>query len=74
MDGREVLMEVKSDPDFKRIPVVVLTTSADEEDVLKSYNLSANCYVTKPVDIQQFIQIVQLINDFWLAAVRLPLE
>lgn len=74
MDGREVLMEVKSDPDFKRIPVVVLTTSADEEDVLKSYNLSANCYVTKPVDIQQFIRIVQLINDFWLAAVRLPLE
>jgi CheY-like chemotaxis protein len=74
MDGREVLMEVKSDPDLKRIPVVVLTTSADEEDVLKSYNLSANCYVTKPVDIQQFIRIVQLINDFWLAAVRLPLE
>jgi two-component system, chemotaxis family, response regulator Rcp1 len=72
MDGREVLEEVKSDPDLKRIPVVILTTSADEEDVLRSYNLNANCYVTKPIDIYQFIHIVQLIQDFWLAAVRLP--
>lgn len=72
MDGQEVLAEVKSDPDLKQIPVVVLTTSADEQDVLKSYNLNANCYLTKPVDIQQFLQVVQLINNFWLAAVRLP--
>lgn len=72
MDGQEVLAEVKSDPDLKQIPVVVLTTSADEQDVLKSYNLNANCYLTKPVDIQQFLNVVQLINSFWLAAVRLP--
>lgn len=74
MDGREVLCEVKSDPALKRIPVVILTTSADDRDILKSYDLNANCYVTKPVDIYQFLQIVQLINDFWLAAVRLPPE
>lgn len=74
MDGREVLAEVKSDPDLKRIPVVVLTTSTDEQDVLRSYDLNANCYLTKPVDIYQFLQIVQLINDFWLAAVKLPPE
>ncbi|BAY27495.1 response regulator receiver protein [Calothrix sp. NIES-2100] len=72
MDGREVLTEVKSDPNFKLIPVVVLTTSTDEQDILRSYNLSANCYVTKPIDIYQFIQVVQLIKDFWLAAVALP--
>jgi CheY-like chemotaxis protein len=74
MDGREILAEVKSDPDLKCIPVVILTTSADEEDVLRSYNLNANCYVTKPFDVQQFMQVVQLIGDFWLAAVRLPPE
>lgn len=72
MDGREVLAEVKSDHDLKRIPVVVLTTSNDEQDVLHSYNLNANCYVTKPIDIEQFIHVVQLINEFWLAAVMLP--
>ncbi|MUG93802.1 response regulator [Scytonema sp. UIC 10036] len=72
LDGREVLAEIKADPDLKRIPVVVLTTSADEQDVLKSYDLNANCYITKPVDIHQFLQIVHLINDFWLAAVKLP--
>ena len=72
MDGREVLTEVKSDPNFKRIPVVILTTSTDEQDILRSYNLSANCYVTKPIDVHQFIQLVQLIKDFWLAAVALP--
>lgn len=72
MDGREVLAEVKSDNDLKRIPVVVLTTSNDEQDVLHSYNLNANCYVTKPIDIEQFIHVVQLINEFWLAAVMLP--
>lgn len=72
MDGREVLAEVKSDHDLKRIPVVVLTTSNDEQDVLHSYNLNANCYVTKPIDIENFIHVVQLINEFWLAAVMLP--
>lgn len=74
MDGREVLEEVKSDTDLKRIPVVILTTSNDEQDVLRSYNLNANCYVTKPIDIEQFINVVQLIKDFWLAAVLLPVE
>lgn len=74
MDGREVLAEVKADAALKQIPVVVLTTSADEEDVLRSYNLNANCYVTKPIDIHQFIHVVQLINEFWLAAVKLPAE
>ncbi len=72
MDGRDVLSVIKSDEDLQRIPVVVLTTSADEEDVLRSYNLHANCYVTKPVDIKQFIEVIQLINTFWLAAVKLP--
>ena len=74
MDGREVLAEVKADASLKQIPVVVLTTSADEEDVLRSYNLNANCYVTKPIDTHQFIHVVQLINEFWLAAVKLPVE
>jgi CheY-like chemotaxis protein len=74
MDGREVLAAVKSDPDLKLIPVVILTTSADEHDVLRSYNLNANCYVTKPLDVHQFIQVVQLISTFWVAAVRLPTE
>ncbi|ARV59525.1 response regulator [Nostocales cyanobacterium HT-58-2] len=72
MDGREVLTEIKSDPELRRIPVVVLTTSMDEQDILRSYDLNANCYLTKPIDIHQFIHIVQLINDFWLAAVQLP--
>jgi len=72
MDGREVLAEVKADADLKRIPIVILTTSTDEEDVLRSYNLNANCYVTKPIDIHQFINVIQLINEFWLAAVKLP--
>lgn len=74
MDGREVLSEVKSDPDLKRIPLVILTTSADEQDVLRAYNLNANCYITKPVDIQQFLNVIGLIEDFWLAAVKLPPE
>ena len=74
MDGREILAEVKADPDLRRIPVVVLTTSSNEEDVLRSYDLNANCYVTKPFNVQQFIQVVQLISDFWLTAVKLPPE
>ena len=71
-DGREVLQEIKQDPDLRRVPVVVLTTSKSEEDILKSYNLYANCYVTKPVDLDQFIKVVKTIDDFWLAVVRLP--
>jgi CheY-like chemotaxis protein len=73
-DGREVLAEIKADEDLKRIPVVILTTSKSEEDVLKSYNLHANCYVTKPLDLEQFIGVVQGIEDFWFTVVRLPDE
>jgi two-component system, chemotaxis family, response regulator Rcp1 len=72
MDGREVLTEIKSDPNLRFIPVVVMTTSNDEQDISYSYNLNANCYVTKPIDVYQFIQILQLIKDFWLLAVTLP--
>lgn len=71
-DGREVLAQIKQDPDLKRIPVVVLTTSKAEEDILKTYNLHANCYVTKPVDLEQFIGVVRSLEDFWLAIVKLP--
>lgn len=73
-DGRQVLEEIKQDPALKVIPVVVLTTSRAEEDVLRSYNLHANCYVTKPVDLDQFIRIVRSIEDFWLTIVRLPTD
>jgi len=73
-DGREVLTEIKADDDLKRIPVVILTVSDAEEDVLKTYNLNANCYVTKPVDLDQFIKVVQTIEDFWLTIVKLPPE
>ncbi|CAN1213337.1 response regulator [Tumidithrix helvetica PCC 7403] len=71
-DGREVLAEIKADEDLKIIPVVVLTTSEAEEDILRSYNLHANCYMTKPVDLDRFIEVVRLIEGFWLVAVRLP--
>jgi len=71
-NGREVLAEIKGDPDLQIIPVVILTTSAAEEDILRSYQLHANCYITKPVDFEQFTKIVKLISDFWFAAVRLP--
>jgi CheY-like chemotaxis protein len=70
--GREVLEELKSDPDLKAIPVVVLTSSKEEEDIVKSYNLHANCYVTKPVDLHQFINVVRSIEGFWLNIVKLP--
>jgi CheY-like chemotaxis protein len=70
--GREVLEEIKSDEDLKRIPVVVLTTSDDESDILASYNLHANCYITKPVDLSRFITIVKNIKDFWFTIVKLP--
>ena len=71
-DGREVLAEVKSDANLKRIPVVILTTSRAEEDVLKTYNLHANCYITKPIDLTQFMKVVKSIEDFWLSIVVLP--
>lgn len=71
-DGREVLAEIKAHSDLKRIPVVILTTSQSEEDVLKSYDLHANCYITKPIDLTQFIKVVQSIEDFWLSIVVLP--
>lgn len=71
-DGREVLAEIKSQPNLKRIPVVILTSSAAEQDIFKSYNLHANCYVTKPVDLDQFIHVVKSIEQFWLTVVKLP--
>jgi two-component system, chemotaxis family, response regulator Rcp1 len=71
-DGREVLAEIKQDSDLRTIPVVILTTSKAEEDILKTYNLHANCYITKPVDLDQFVTVVRYIEDFWLAIVKLP--
>jgi len=73
-DGREVLSEIKADEKFKCIPVVILTTSSAEEDVLKAYHLNANCYISKPVDLDQFIKVVKTIEDFWLTIVKLPSE
>ena len=73
-DGREVLAEIKADEDLKRIPVVILTTSQAEEDILRTYDLHANCYVTKPVDLEQFLAVVRSIEDYWLAIVKLPPE
>jgi two-component system response regulator len=71
-DGREVLAEIKNDDNLKRIPVVILTISKAEEDILKTYNLHANCYVTKPLDLDQFMKVVRSIEDFWLTIVKLP--
>ena len=71
-DGREVLADLKADDELKRIPVVVLTTSQSEDDVAAAYNLSANCYVAKPVDLDQFLGVVRAIDDFWLSLVKLP--
>jgi CheY-like chemotaxis protein len=71
-DGREVLMELKAHPDLKRIPVVIMTSSEAEEDIVRSYLSHANCYVTKPVDLTQFLRVVASIEDFWLTLVRLP--
>lgn len=70
--GREVLAEVKADEHLRRIPVVVLTVSKDEEDILRTYDLHANSYITKPVDLDQFMKVVEAIEDFWLTVVRLP--
>ena len=71
-DGKQVLAEIKADPILRRIPVVILTSSRAEEDIIKSYSLYANCYVTKPVDLEQFVKVVKSIEDFWLTIVKLP--
>jgi chemotaxis family two-component system response regulator Rcp1 len=71
-DGREVLAEIKDDPVLKRIPVVILTTSQDERDILQAYNTHANSYITKPVDLKQFLAVVESIENFWLTVVELP--
>jgi two-component system, chemotaxis family, response regulator Rcp1 len=73
-DGREVLAEIKEDPTLKTIPVVVLTTSSSEADILRSYQLHANCYITKPVGLEGFLTVVKSIDGFWLSVVRLPRE
>jgi chemotaxis family two-component system response regulator Rcp1 len=72
LDGRKVLAEIKEDPELKRIPVVVLTISKAEEDIIKTYELHANCYITKPVDLEQFMEVVKAIENFWLTVVKLP--
>lgn len=71
-DGREVLAELKEDPALHRIPVIVLTTSAAERDIVRSYDLQAACYITKPIDLDEFISVVRSIESFWLSIVRLP--
>lgn len=71
-DGRAVLTDIKNDEELRDIPVVVLTTSVAEQDILKAYNLHANCYITKPVDLGQFIEVVKSINEFWFSVVKLP--
>ncbi len=72
MDGKEVLASIKADPELRDIPVVVLTSSAEERDIIESYRLQANCYVTKPVDLEQFLSVVRSIENFWLEVVKLP--
>ena len=74
MDGRQVLAEIKADENLRRIPVAVLTTSQAEKDILTSYNLHANCYITKPVDLDEFVRVVRGIENFWLSIVKLPPE
>jgi two-component system, chemotaxis family, response regulator Rcp1 len=71
-DGREVLAELKQDKDLKRIPVVILTISSDEKDIFSTYDLHANCYIAKPIDLDQFLGVVKCIEDFWLTVVKLP--
>jgi two-component system, chemotaxis family, response regulator Rcp1 len=71
-DGRQVLAEIKADPELRRLPVVILTTSKAEEDILKTYDLHANCFITKPVDFDQFVKVVHSIEHFWLSIVTLP--
>jgi two-component system, chemotaxis family, response regulator Rcp1 len=72
MDGRETLKEIKADPDVKRIPVVILTTSDDEGDILKAYDHHANCFITKPVELDKLVEIVQKVENFWVTFVKLP--
>ena len=72
MDGTEVLSTIKNDPELKRIPVIMLTTSSAEKDILASYNNYANCYITKPVDLDRFMDVVRTIEDFWISIVKLP--
>jgi chemotaxis family two-component system response regulator Rcp1 len=72
VSGRQVLEKIKADPDHKRIPVVILTTSSADRDVLETYNLGANCFVTKPVDLDQFVTVVGALKDFWFTIVKLP--
>jgi CheY-like chemotaxis protein len=72
MDGRTVLAQIKEDPNTKSIPVVILTTSKAEEDIVRTYKLHANCFITKPVELEQFIRVVRCIEDFWLTIVKLP--
>jgi len=72
MGGLEVLAEIKEHPDWKRIPVVIMTSSSEEKDILSAYDRHANCYITKPIDIDKFIEVVRSIEDFWLSIVRLP--
>ena len=71
-DGRQVLAEIKEDENLKRIPVVVLTISSAEQDILKAYNLHANCFITKPLDLYKFMEVIKSIEDFWLTIVKLP--
>ncbi len=71
-DGRQVLHEIKTEPHLKRIPVIILTTSAAEQDILEAYDNNANCYIRKPVDLNKFIEVVQKVEDFWLTIVKLP--
>jgi chemotaxis family two-component system response regulator Rcp1 len=71
-DGRELLADIKNDPKLRQIPVVILTTSKAEEDIVKTYDLHANCYITKPVDLDQFIEVVKSVEDFWFSIVKLP--
>ena len=73
-DGREVLAEIKENKSLRTIPVVILTTSQSEEDIIKSYKLNANCYVTKPIDLDQFIKIIKSLDEFWFSAVKFPRE
>ena len=72
INGREVLAEIKSDPDLRRIPVVILTSSEDENDVLETYNLHANAYVVKPVDLDKYMEVIKAVEGFWLGFVKLP--
>jgi len=71
-NGQEVLREIKKDSELRSIPVVILTTSKAEQDILETYDLHANCYITKPVDLEQFIRVISMIEDFWFTIVRLP--